>query len=527
MRYKLLGHTVEAFDNEKITLSPQSAALLAALILAGLAPDSRRSVPPERLAEWVWGPAPTADQGNSLTTAISRLRKAIGMSRIISGEGGYRLDLSESDYVDLAVFRREADVAGELRAEDPEASAMLYQHALDLWSDQPLAGLPATPAAQSVLEGLRSEHINVVEAWAETLLDLGSNDLLVERLPLIIDANPLNEHLRALHMLALARLGRRGEAIVAYDQACEALLAHIHTAPGRPLRRLRQQILQDDPGLEWRPPPARPDDEVLLDAGVNARVHSMARMLNYMEGGTWHLPVDRAVTQVVLASAPEMLDVLTENLKFSSRAVREVAKLGIDQWVHIGSGLIPRHSLHRIARQVAPGARMVYVAWDPEAAIASQGLRDEITGLLLTDIPDMRHCLDAPETRRLIDFSRPVGLIVRRLLNLMGPDPFSLMEELIDRLPDGSYVILSSPSSEDLSDTVRETTDAQRSYRNHEQPLILWSREEIRRMFCGLPLLDPGLVDTQDWRPTRHQARRQYPMKVFAGVAEKRRHAAI
>jgi hypothetical protein len=39
-------------------------------------------------------------------------------------------------------------------------------------------------------------------------------------------------------------------------------------------------------------------------------------------------------------------------------------------------------------------------------------------------------------------------------------------------------------------------------------------------MFCGLPLVEPGLVECKDWRPDRAD-RKPTPMRTIGGVARK------
>jgi DNA-binding SARP family transcriptional activator len=57
-------------------------------------------------------------------------------------------------------------------------------------------------------------------------------------------------------MFALYRAQSRGEALAAYTDARDTLVAELGIEPGRPLRRLHKAVLTDDPLLlggagEW------------------------------------------------------------------------------------------------------------------------------------------------------------------------------------------------------------------------------------------------------------------------------------
>ncbi|MBV9310986.1 MAG: tetratricopeptide repeat protein, partial [Solirubrobacterales bacterium] len=66
-------------------------------------------------------------------------------------------------------------------------------------------------------------------------------------------ANPLQERLRGLLMLALYRAGRQADALAAYRQTSELLRDQLGVDPSRALQELERSILQQDAGLEARP----------------------------------------------------------------------------------------------------------------------------------------------------------------------------------------------------------------------------------------------------------------------------------
>lgn len=67
--------------------------------------------------------------------------------------------------------------------------------------------------------------------------------------------------------------------------------------------------------------------------------------------------------------APENAYVPRANREFLGKAARFAADQGIRQFVDLGAGLPSQGSTHEVARQVRPGARVVYVDSNPVVLI--------------------------------------------------------------------------------------------------------------------------------------------------------------
>jgi hypothetical protein len=143
--------------------------------------------------------------------------------------------------------------------------------------------------------------------------------------------------------------------------------------------------------------------------------------------------------------------------------------------------------------------------------------RDDQTAFLNADIRSASAVLTAADTRRMIDFSRPVALLIVAVLHFVPEDAASIVAEYVDALPPGSYLALSHLTSEGAPKEMRDLVD--KVYANAPAPLYWRSRAEIEAMFCGLPLVEPGLVDVPMWRPARGRA--IGPMRILGGVARK------
>src|SRR5215469_6243524 len=146
--------------------------------------------------------------------------------------------------------------------------------------------------------------------------------------------------------------------------------------------------------------------------GIDSSRPSVARMYDYYLDGKDNFQVDRDAVARVEAAMPEIRQLAWENRAFLRRAVRYMARQGIDQFLDIGSGLPTVGNTHEIARQVIPDARVVYVDIDPIVAAHGRALlaTDDNTTVAIADMHHPEEVLQHLETKRLIDFTRPVGV---------------------------------------------------------------------------------------------------------------------
>jgi DNA-binding SARP family transcriptional activator len=93
------------------------------------------------------------------------------------------------------------------------------------------------------LEQLR---LQALEDRIEADLQLGEHDRLVSELQALTTGHPLRERFHAQLMTALARTGRRAEALTAYQDARRVLVGELGIEPGPELRELQARVLAAD-----------------------------------------------------------------------------------------------------------------------------------------------------------------------------------------------------------------------------------------------------------------------------------------
>ncbi len=232
-----------------------------------------------------------------------------------------------------------------------------------------------------------------------------------------------------------------------------------------------------------------------------------ARIYDYLLGGEQNFTADRAAAEHVLDNYPDSALAARANRAFLRRAVTFLASQGIDQFLDIGSGLPTVGNVHEVARRVNPRARIVYVDNDPVAVrysrelLAEEGEGARGVAAIEADLRDPAAILDHPETRRLLDLRRPLGLLLVAVLHFVLDDDEArrAVRALREALAPGSYVILSHGTLEGLSaDTIARF---EAIYRRSTNPTIARSRTRIAALFEGLDVVEPGIVPTPLWRP--------------------------
>ncbi|CCH30820.1 SAM-dependent methyltransferase [Actinosynnema sp. NPDC047251] len=237
---------------------------------------------------------------------------------------------------------------------------------------------------------------------------------------------------------------------------------------------------------------------------LDLNVPSAARAYDYFLGGAHNFAVDRAFADQVLQIAPSVPAVTLLNRAFLRRVVRYCLDQGIRQFLDLGSGIPTVGNVHEIAQQVDPAARVVYVDYEPVAyAHAKQLLSgNPFAAIIQADIREPRQILDHPETKRLIDFSEPVAVLMVGVLLFISDDdrPGDLVAAYRERLAPGSLVALSHIASELAPPELQaEVARLVQAYAAADEYVYVRTHQEILAWFDGMTLVEPGLVCLPDW----------------------------
>lgn len=159
--------------------------------------------------------------------------------------GGYALRLP-AGAVDLDRFHDLLTAAAEAdRHDDPRRVAALLADALDLWQGAPFADVPAL-AGHPMVRSLLDERRTAVARYTDVMLALGSGDRALPLLREEAAAHPLDEVVQTRLVQAHHAVGRRAEALAAYDVARRHLAEELGVGPGPDLVAAYLRVLNDE-----------------------------------------------------------------------------------------------------------------------------------------------------------------------------------------------------------------------------------------------------------------------------------------
>ena len=230
---------------------------------------------------------------------------------------------------------------------------------------------------------------------------------------------------------------------------------------------------------------------------------SVARMYDYYLGGHHNFAVDRAAAAAAIGIWPDLPLVMQANRAFLRRVVAFLAARGIDQFLDLGSGIPTAGNVHEVAQRANPAARVAYVDVDPVAVAHGRALLrgDPRTTAVQADARRPEQVLGHPEVRGLLDWARPVAVLLLALLHFVADDAEAegLVRRLREALPPGGYLALSHATTERIPPDAHARMT--RLYARTSSPLTGRSRAQIARYFAGLELVEPGLVYLPRWHP--------------------------
>jgi SAM-dependent methyltransferase len=248
----------------------------------------------------------------------------------------------------------------------------------------------------------------------------------------------------------------------------------------------------------------------LAPDGVDVEKPSAARIYDWFLGGSHNYAVDREFGKKLVEGFPLVRPIARSNRAWLGRVVRSAVEAGFRQFLDLGSGVPTVGNVHEIVRDALPEgeeAAVVYVDYEEVAAaharimLDDQGVTDWV-GFVQSDLRDVGGVLKARETKQLLDFSRPVCLLLVSVLHFLGPGdkPAELVARYQQKLAPGSRLAISHVTVDEApAEDLPEALNVVEAYKSTSNPYWLRTREEIGELFNDWPLIEPGLVSLTDW----------------------------
>ncbi|MFB9182648.1 BTAD domain-containing putative transcriptional regulator [Dactylosporangium sucinum] len=252
-RFSILGPVLIRTPVTEITVAaPRERVLLALLLLR-----EGQLVPVQQVITALWDTHPPPTARAQVHSCVSRLRQLLrraGLPEdlVITEPAGYRIKVGPED-LDAALFATRVERGRACAAEgDLTGARDELRSALALWRGRPLADVDS--------ETVRAAAAHLDEQWTaamafcldlELQLDL-AEEILAEVADLV-ERFPLNEQFRGHLMTALARTGRRADALAVFRRGRALLNDELGIEPGAELVELHRRILNGDVTLLLMP----------------------------------------------------------------------------------------------------------------------------------------------------------------------------------------------------------------------------------------------------------------------------------
>jgi DNA-binding SARP family transcriptional activator len=230
--FRILGPLQVSDDGHDIVIRGEKLRALLGLLLV----NANRAVSEDVLIEALWSDTASSRAADNLHVLVSRLRRPLGIDRIVRDGHGYRLCVADGE-LDLDRFL-------QLRSEGK------LREALKLWRGPPLADFAYASWAAGEIRRLEELRVVALEERIELDLAEGRHAELIGELNTLIEEDPLRENLRRLLIIALYRSGRQAEALEAYRAARQMLDEELGLEPGTELQELELAVLRHDPALD-------------------------------------------------------------------------------------------------------------------------------------------------------------------------------------------------------------------------------------------------------------------------------------
>ena len=289
VRFRVLGGLLVRVGDRAVELGPPKQRT----VLGVLALSPNTLIHRDAIAEAVWGGLLPAAPARLIPTYLSQLRHALSPARrgvrnlIVSDGPRYRLAVTADEH-DLLEFRhlvRRAAVA------EPATSAELYQEALGLFDDEPVADLDGLHSLPEVA-AIRIERITAVLAFADVALSVGRHAAVLPHLRVAAAAEPLHSGVQARLMRALAAGGQVPAALQHFQAVRRHLRDELGLEPDAELVAAHQQILRQEPFfLRAEATPAVPAQLPADTGDFTGRGPETARLRELLDGDGTATPV--------------------------------------------------------------------------------------------------------------------------------------------------------------------------------------------------------------------------------------------
>lgn len=245
--FKVLGGLEILKDGRACTPSAPKVRQVFSLLLL----SCNQVVNLDLLIEELWDERPPRSAVTTAQTYIYQVRRLIaeeqldepGAELLVTRASGYVLQ-ADPDQIDVNVFRRlfrDGQVC--MDSGRPGEAAEVLRRALDLYRGAALADVTRGRLLEPHAVLLEEQRLRVLELRIQAEMQLGLHRELVGELKSLVTQHPLNEWFHGQLITALSQVGRRSEALQAYQNLRAVLDDELGLEPTPELQRLQMEVL--------------------------------------------------------------------------------------------------------------------------------------------------------------------------------------------------------------------------------------------------------------------------------------------
>ena len=193
--------------------------------------------------------------------------------------------------------------------------------------------------------------------------------------------------------------------------------------------------------------PSQPSTSAFLDTSLP----NVARVFDYLVGGTANFEVDRQAAEEMLKMLPSLRKWVRLRRAFIQEAAEILRLEGFKQFLDIASGMPSDDHLHKIVAD----SRIVYSDINPVAVSYGRSLFDkhENIAYIRGSALEAESILMAPEVLKLINQDEPVAIGLNGIQLFIDPEQTqALAKSLYDWAPEGSKLFLVFQTYGDLTE---------------------------------------------------------------------------
>lgn len=248
-RFRVLGPLEVLKDGvDHAPTTPKILQLLAVLLTR---PNKITHL--DTIVSELWDDDPPRSVRKTIHTYVHHLRRTIQAGRLaddpehllVTRAPGYLLRVAP-EHVDVSTFQRHHNAGRDLIRDHRYAEAAREFHrALSLWNGTPLDNVHCGPVLSTYVVDLVEQQRDAQHLWIEAKIHSGEHRGLIGELRTLTTNNPLDETLHAQLIRALARSGRRSDAMAAYRMLRSRLNDELGVEPADEIQVLHHQLLTE------------------------------------------------------------------------------------------------------------------------------------------------------------------------------------------------------------------------------------------------------------------------------------------